>query len=134
MTIATMVRMWLVATRIAMSLGVMLRSTTIVVTLRLATMVVVATLRSPCAILAAHRCYLRQIHIQLLARHNADITDYRVVVWMLVVELITLGAHITCYVGKFGCRLLGVMLLGDETHETLSILAIVLEHNALLWI
>ena len=47
------------------------------------------------AVLAAHCCQLREVYLQLSARHNTHISDYGVVVWMLMVKLIALGAQVS---------------------------------------
>ena len=87
------------------------------------------------AVVATHIVHLRKVDIHITARHYPNVTNYRVVVWVLVVELVALVAHKASHVEHLVIDLSTVLFcLGDVAHEVLCVLAIVLVHHTTLGI
>ena len=114
--------------------GTLNRLTSVVVLLRLCLIASLIALLTAGAILAAHMHDCREIHLYIFARHGAYVTNNRLVVGMLVVELITLSAHITRDIYHFVCGVRALGFVCHLLHKLLEILTIVLKCDASLWV
>ena len=75
-------------------------------------------------VVTTHVSNLAKVDINLATRHHSYVTHNRVVVWVLVVELVALIAHITGYIEHLLVDITLRNVVHKMAHELLRVLAV----------